>query len=170
MNVRSWLASDWLTVRVQIALGAIFVAASLPKIVDPPGFAQMIYNYRLMPGWSLNVLALVMPWVEMLAGLALIFGIWRRSAATVIGAMLVAFIIAIGINLARGHAVNCGCFDISGPVKSAEELFSEMRWVVIRDIGMLLMVGQILFASRRMAISGLRSPVADVPQPTPPEH
>lgn len=170
MNVRSWLTSDWLTVRVQIALGAIFVAASLPKIVDPPAFAQMIYNYRLMPGWSLNALALVMPWLEMLAGLALIFGIWRRSAASIIGAMLVAFIIAIGINLARGHAVNCGCFDISGAAKSPEDLFSEMRWVIIRDVGMLLMVGQILFASRRAATSGVRPSEAELAHAAPSER
>ena len=47
-----FFSSPWLTIRVQIALGAIFVAAALPKIVDPPSFAHMIYNYKIMP-WSL---------------------------------------------------------------------------------------------------------------------
>ena len=75
------LTHPWLTVRVQIALGAIFVAAALPKIADPPSFAHMIYNYRILPGGLINISALVMPWVELLAGLALILGVWVASRA-----------------------------------------------------------------------------------------
>lgn len=148
-DLRKFLTSDWLTVRVQIALGALFVAASLPKLLDPPSFAHMIYNYRLVPGFAVNALALVMPWLEILCGIALILGIWRRPAAAIIGAMLVVFIIAISINLGRDNAVNCGCFDITSANKSRDELIAEMWWVVIRDIGMLLMVAQILRASRQ---------------------
>jgi uncharacterized membrane protein YphA (DoxX/SURF4 family) len=138
----------WLTVRVQIALGAIFVVAALPKIADPPSFAHMIYNYRLVPGLAVNALALVMPWVELLAGLALILGVWPREAAMLAGLLLLVFIVAIGINLARGHAVDCGCFDVRSAGKSPEELLAEMRWVLVRDAGILLMVGQILLATR----------------------
>src|SRR5207247_11062123 len=53
-----WLAHPWLTIRVQIALGIIFIAAALPKIVDPPSFARMIYNYNIMP-WSLTTLTVL---------------------------------------------------------------------------------------------------------------
>lgn len=152
-DLRKILSDDWLTVRVQIALGAIFVAASLPKLLDPPSFAHMIYNYRLVPGFAINAIALVMPWLEILCGIALILGIWRRPAAAIIGAMLVVFIIAISINLGRDNAVNCGCFDITSANKSHDELVAEMWWVVTRDIGMLLMVAQILWASGRRPAS-----------------
>ena len=148
-RVTEFLTSPWLTVRVQIALGVLFVAAALPKIVDPPSFAQMIYNYRLVPGGAINALALVMPWFEILAGLALILGFWRRSAAIAIGGMLVMFIIAIGINLARAHPVNCGCFEVNAAPKTPDQLLGEMRDVIVRDVGMLLMVGQVLWATRR---------------------
>ena len=63
-----WLTHPWLTIRVQIALGAIFVAAALPKIQDPPSFAHMIYNYRILPAGLINITALTMPWVEMVTG------------------------------------------------------------------------------------------------------
>lgn len=149
INLRTILTSDWLTVRVQIALGAFFVAASLPKLLDPPSFAHMIYLYRLVPGFAINAIALVMPWLELLCGIALILGIWRRPAAALIGAMLAVFIVAISINLGRDNAVNCGCFDIIAADKSHDELIGEMWWVVIRDVGMLLMVAQILWASRQ---------------------
>ena len=148
----TFLSSPWLTVRVQIALGAIFVAASIPKLIDPPSFAHMIYNYRLVPGFALNAIALAMPWLEMLCGLALILGVWRRSAATIIGAMLIAFIIAISINLSRDNAVNCGCFDMTSANKTHEELISEMEFVIVRDVGMLLMVAQILWGASRRSL------------------
>jgi hypothetical protein len=102
-----------------------------------------------VPGFAINALALVMPWLELLCGIALILGIWRRPAAAIIGAMLVVFIVAISINLGRDNAVNCGCFDITAADKSHDQLIGEMWWVVTRDVGMLLMVAQILWASRQ---------------------
>ena len=142
------LRSPWLTVRVQIALGAIFVAAALPKIADPPAFAHMIYNYRMLPGAAVNAVALLLPWIELLAGIALILGVWRREAAAVAGLLLLVFIAAIAFNLARGHAVDCGCFDVKAAGKTRPELLTEMRWVLLRDVGMLLLVAQVLSATR----------------------
>ncbi len=151
-----WLTHPWLTVRVQIGLGAIFLVAALPKIADPPSFAHMVYNYRALPGFAVNALALVMPWVEFLAGLALILGVWRREAAALTGLLLLVFIAAIGFNLARGHAVDCGCFDLHSAGKSREELLTDMRWVLVRDAAVLLMVAQVLSATRKPATPPLR--------------
>ncbi|HYK04297.1 MAG TPA: MauE/DoxX family redox-associated membrane protein [Thermoanaerobaculia bacterium] len=145
---RDRLTHPWLTIRVQIALGAIFVAAALPKITDPPSFAHMIYNYRILPGGLINISALVMPWVELLAGLALIIGVWKRPARWIIAAMLVTFIIAISINLARNNAIDCGCFDVSAAGLTHEEQIRDMWMVVIRDIGMLVMVAQLAWAEK----------------------
>jgi uncharacterized membrane protein YphA (DoxX/SURF4 family) len=145
------LSSPWLTVRVQIALGIFFAVAALPKLVDPPSFAHMIYNYRLVPGTFVNVFALVMPWFELLAGLALILGIWSRTSAALVGALLVVFIVAISLNLARDNAIDCGCFDVTAANKSVDERLTDMRLVVLRDVGMLIMVAQILWAKGRTA-------------------
>ena len=152
----NWLTSPWLTIRVQIALGAIFLFAALPKIADPPSFAHMIYNYRLVPGALVNAMALVMPWVEILAGLALILGVWRKEAAIVCGLLILVFLAAIGVNLARGHAVDCGCFDVHAAGKTRDEQLSDMRWVLVRDIGILLLVAQVFAASRKPAPAALR--------------
>jgi len=146
-----WLASPWLAIRVQIALGVLFVAAALPKIVDPPSFAHMIYNYKIMPWSWINPMALVLPWIELLCGLALILGIWTGTARTMIAALLLVFIAAISINLGRGNAIDCGCFDVNAAGKTAEERLADMRLVILRDIGMLLMVGQLWYASARNA-------------------
>ena len=146
---RSWWLSPWLSIRTQLGLGAIFVVAAIPKILDPPSFAHMTYNYRLLPGAAVNLLALLLPWVELLAGGALLLGVWKRPAAAVAGILLVLFIGALSINLARGNPVNCGCFDVKAKDKPRAELLSEMRWTILRDVGMLLMVSQVLAVNRR---------------------
>lgn len=145
----SFLTSEWLTIRVQLALGVIFVAAALPKIVDPPSFAHMIYNYRLVPGPFVNLMGLTMPWIELLCGLALILGIWRTTARSLIALLLVTFIVAISINLLRGNSIDCGCFDVSAAGKTTEERLADMKFVIVRDLGMLLMVAQLWWAERR---------------------
>ncbi len=148
MTIGERLAHPWLTVRVQIALGAIFVAAAIPKIVDPPSFAHMIYNYRVLPAGLINISALTMPWLEIVAGLALILGVWSAAARNVIAAMLVLFIVLIAFNLARDNAIDCGCFDTSAAGKSHEERLRDMWIVILRDLGMLLMVAQLWWAER----------------------
>ena len=90
-----------------------------------------------------------MPWIELLAGLALLAGLWTRGARTLIAAMLVAFIIAISINLLRNNAIDCGCFDVSAAGKSHTERLADMRFVILRDLGMLLMCAQLWWAERQ---------------------
>lgn len=168
-TLRHVLTHPWLTIRVQLALGAIFVAASLHKIADPPSFAHMVYNYRLLPGGLINAMALVMPWVELLCGLALIAGVWTRAARNLIALMLLVFIVAIGINLARGNAIDCGCFDASKANLSHEERLADMRFVILRDVGMLLMVAQLWWADRagRAGRTAAESAVAAEPVSAP---
>jgi uncharacterized membrane protein YphA (DoxX/SURF4 family) len=149
VTARDALASPWLTVRVQVALGVFFVAAALPKLVDPPSFAHMIYNYRLVPGVLVNAMALSMPWFELLLGCALVLGIWTRTSAALVGALLVVFVLAISVNLLRGNAIDCGCFDVSAANRTVAERLADMRLVVLRDAGMLLMAFQVLWATGR---------------------
>ena len=147
--MKGLLAHPWLTIRVQIALGAIFIIAALPKIADPPSFAHMIYNYRLVPSPLINISALVMPWVELLAGLALILGVWKAAARTVVAIMLAVFIVAISINLSRDNAIDCGCFNVADRGKTHEQRIFDMKVDVFRDLGMLLLAGQLWYAGKR---------------------
>lgn len=149
MTAGEALTHPWLTVRTQIALGVFFIVAALPKVADPPSFAHMIYNYRLVPGPLVNITALALPWAELLMGVALICGIWRRTAALLVGALLVVFIVAISVNLLRGNAIDCGCFDVADAGKSVEERFRDMWMTIYRDIGMLVLVVQGLLGARR---------------------
>jgi uncharacterized membrane protein YphA (DoxX/SURF4 family) len=153
VSARGALTHPWLTIRVQIVLGLLFVAAALPKVVDPPSFAHMIYNYRIVPASLVNIMALVMPWVELLAGTALILGLWRRSANALIAILLVIFIVAIAINLAKGNVIDCGCFDVHAAGRSTAQRIADMKLDILRDIGMLLLSLQLWSGIRRQEIA-----------------
>ena len=135
-----------LTLALRIVLGLVFIAAAVPKIADPPGFAKAIWAYALFPAWSLNPLALILPWLELACGLALCLGVWVRAAVLWLGMLLLSFSLAITINLAQHHPVDCGCFGAATPKTEAQRLI-DMRWALLRDLGLLLLVQQLLLAS-----------------------
>lgn len=137
-------ARPWALALLRIALGVLFVTAALPKIYNPPSFAHMIYNYKLVPGLLLNAMALVLPWVELFCGIALVLGIWKQTAAGIVLAMLLVFVAALGINVLRDNAVNCGCFDLKSLTRSHVDLINDMKLDILRDAGMIAMAISVL--------------------------
>lgn len=110
-----------LTAVLAIALGALFVYASLDKIAHPDAFARIVYHYRLLgPSASVgplpaNLVAVTLPWVEVLAGIALISGVWRREASVLVALLLVIFLGGVSWALLHGIDIeNCGCFAVTG--------------------------------------------------------
>lgn len=108
--MKKTLSNKYLLFLVRIILGFIFIYAGAEKISDPSAFSTSISNYRLLPLFMVNFFAITMPWMEITAGLMLIFGIAVKENAFILNAMLLVFIIAIGISLARGLSIDCGCF------------------------------------------------------------
>jgi uncharacterized membrane protein YphA (DoxX/SURF4 family) len=94
----------------QIILGLLFLAASLAKIVDVTSLASQVHNFHLIPLWSEHLVAMTLPWIELMAGLALVLGIRARAGAWVAGALLLAFTFGIVLAMARGLNFECGCF------------------------------------------------------------
>jgi len=144
--MRRLLLHPKLTLAVRTVLGLTFIAAALTKIVDPPDFAKVIWAYSLFPPWSLHPLALILPWLELFCGLALCVGLWIRAAALWIAALLLSFSLALAINLARHHPVDCGCFGAT-PHRTEAERITDMHWSLLRDAGLLLLALQVLLAS-----------------------
>ena len=55
-------------------------------------------------------MAMTLPWIEIVAALALILHIRARPAAVLSTALLVVFTIAVGVAYLRGLDIDCGCF------------------------------------------------------------
>lgn len=149
-RIPALLQHPWLIQRAQILLGILFIVAAWPKLMDPPGFAQALWAYKLFPAWSLKPLAMALPWLELICGLLLVLGVWIRAAATWIALLLLGFILALSINLARRNPVDCGCFSLPGRTTSTEERLTDMRLSILRDLGMLVLAILILAERRRI--------------------
>jgi uncharacterized membrane protein YphA (DoxX/SURF4 family) len=111
---------------LRLIVGGVFIASAVAKIWDVQishahgiqfshvpdltTFSQDVANYHVPPRALANLVAITLPWIELLAGVLLVFGIWQRASAVVITAMTVVFLIAIGQAVVRGFNINCGCF------------------------------------------------------------
>ena len=94
----------------QVATGIVMLAAGIVKIGDLNAFSSSVHNFRIAPIWSENLVAMTLPWVEVVAGLALV-GKWRvRAAASVALGLMVVFTVAVAAAWARGLDFECGCF------------------------------------------------------------
>ena len=108
---------------VGLIIGGIFIYAGVIKAMDPVGFANDIDNYKILP-WPLTVrLAFYLPWLEILCGLAVIFGLLYRGSLLILTALISIFIAASVIAKARGLDITCGCF---GPASKNWSFFGHL--------------------------------------------
>jgi uncharacterized membrane protein YphA (DoxX/SURF4 family) len=101
----------WLMLALRIAVGGVFIWASVDKIIRVDRFADVVWDYQLLPAGLVNAFAACLPWIELVVGVLLIGGVWLPSGSLLAAGMTVMFMVAIGINLARGpEHFHCGCF------------------------------------------------------------
>jgi uncharacterized membrane protein YphA (DoxX/SURF4 family) len=99
----------------------------------------------LLPDSFINILAIILPWIEISAGLLLLFGVSVKENSIIISGMLVVFIIAIAISLARGLNIDCGCFGTTnGNELGSLKLFENIGLLVI---GIILIIFNSTFLS-----------------------
>jgi putative oxidoreductase len=102
--------NQYLLLAVRLVLGFLFVFASIEKISQPEEFAKAIMNYHLVFIPAVNIQAIVLPWIELFAGLFLLSGILVRASSLLLTLLLCIFALAILISIARGLDISCGCF------------------------------------------------------------
>lgn len=106
-------ASAILSLAASLLLGGVFLRAALPKLNRPRSFALSVVAYQVLPLRASQLYARLVPPLELLAALLLLAGTTTRLAAVILALLLASFILAVGLNLARGRAVDCGCYGTS---------------------------------------------------------
>jgi putative oxidoreductase len=138
--------NPWLELAARWFLGLTFLYASYHKIIAPAHFAKIVYGYYLFPHVTINLIAIILPFIELSAAVALILGAYPRSAALIVIGMLTGFVIVLSINLIRGQEFDCGCFSFGDPGHS-----SPAGQLLIRDIIYLIAgIEVLLFDGRRL--------------------
>ena len=131
------MLSPYLTTIFRIMVGVVFLYASIDKITNTAYFASAISNYQILPDSIVNLVAIILPWLELICGFLLLIGMWYRSAALVISFLMIVFIIAITSVIIRGLDIDCGCY-------GSDTLIDWSR--VIEDIFLLTFSLQIIFS------------------------
>lgn len=134
-------AKLWTLRGLRFMVGGIFIYASMDKIAHPDQFAQAIYNYQMLPGQMINLAALILPWLEMVAGVCLVFAVFELPSLIIINGLIVMFTAAVGSSLIRGLDIHCGCFTTD------PNATSDMTQVLARDV-ILLAAGILALALR----------------------
>ena len=98
-------------------LASVFILAGLAKLPHRREFARLIRRYEVLPPKLVSPVAALLPPIELSGGVCLALGLLMQPVAGLLGIVLCAFALVVGVNLLRGNEVDCGCFNISGPAK-----------------------------------------------------
>ena len=123
-----------------LVLSCVFVTAGFHKCQAPAEFATTLRNYKILPEALIRQCVYLLPVAEIMTGVALLIPAVARLAAVAAGALLIAYMLAIGVNLLRGRRnIDCGC---GGPQQ--KQTISE--WMIARN-GLLLFLAALAGAS-----------------------
>lgn len=146
--MRQIIDNDYLTMLFRLVVGITFIWASVYKIIEPGDFAKSIWFYHMVPGVAINILAIILPWLELICGVCLIFGVFYRGSVVWINVMMIVFIIALTSAVMRGLDIDCGCF------KAAKSSGGSTLKSLLLDIGLIILTIQLwLSRSKKWILS-----------------
>ncbi|MFH0812059.1 MAG: MauE/DoxX family redox-associated membrane protein [Pseudomonadota bacterium] len=127
----------------RLVLGIVFIYASVDKILHPEAFARSVQNYRILPVESINLFAIILPWVEVVCGVLLLLGLFTGGTILLMTLLILVFLIALSSVVIRGIDISCGCFSSNG---NAPITFL----YVLRDLILFALAFQALLYDRRV--------------------
>jgi uncharacterized membrane protein YphA (DoxX/SURF4 family) len=133
----------------RLAVAGLFLVACIAKIRNPELFALAVHRYRILPGEFVNAVAIIMPWIELTAGLAVLAAPARLRAAgaLIITGMLAVFTVAISLNLLRGIEASCGCFSTRADAAVSD------GWNLVRNGALIWLSLAVFFDAWRTSIA-----------------
>lgn len=106
----SILSNKYLVTFCRLAFAIIFLFAGIEKIANPEDFAVSISNYKILPLFSVNIFAILLPWIEIVGAILLIFNLFVEENSLLLNSLLVVFTVMVSIAVLRGLDIDCGCF------------------------------------------------------------
>ena len=119
----------WTGIVVRVFIGGILGWAGGVKIQNPEAFIKIVKAYDLLPEKLVVLWGIFLPWIELVTGLFLFFGLWHKSAVLSSFGLFFLFAAAVGINILRGADIACGCFGFND---------TNLYVVLLQDLAFLL--------------------------------
>ena len=123
----------WLGLLARLVLGGVLLVAGYLKAFSPDKSRMAVRAYEVLPIPVANFLGILLPWLEIGAGLLLILGIGIRYSSIFGTALMLIFVIAISQAWVRGLSIDCGCFGGGGTVAPGETKYLSE---ILRDLGL----------------------------------
>lgn len=101
-----------MAVFLRIFIGLVLLISGFEKLISPyQNFLYVIQAYEMFPSGMEKAAAFIAPWIELIAGLFLILGLWLEWSLKGALVLFACFIVIVGQALIRSLPLEtCGCF------------------------------------------------------------
>jgi uncharacterized membrane protein YphA (DoxX/SURF4 family) len=148
---RRWLLWSWPYRVVRFAIAIIFLWSGLTKVFDPSGFAGIIQAFGLIPETMVMPVAVVLPLLELLAGVGLLLDV--SGSLSLVSGLLLLFVSTLVYGIGLGLDVDCGCF---GPEDPEAAAFRGLRTALYRDLFIMAGIAYLYWWRYRMSSKPVR--------------
>jgi uncharacterized membrane protein YphA (DoxX/SURF4 family) len=132
----------------RLGLAAVWLISGTLKAIDPDQTYVAVKAYDVLPKSSLEVVAALLPWVEIAFGVLLLAGAGIRIVAVLSLLLLAVFMAGVAQAWARGLAIDCGCFGGGGAVDPGDTAYLQE---LLRDTGFAVLAGWLVVRPRTYA-------------------
>jgi uncharacterized membrane protein YphA (DoxX/SURF4 family) len=146
--INSTLYGNRLTTVIRILLGAMLVFSGSLKIVDPEAFGRVIVRYDILPEILIAYAAILVPALEIVVGLFLLIGCKVRASAFIAMLLMIAFLVFISANVARGRRIDCGCFNVG--ILGFDFAETVSPWLAVRNMIFIAGFALVFYAKRHL--------------------
>jgi uncharacterized membrane protein YphA (DoxX/SURF4 family) len=129
---------------VRLVLGILFLWAAFYKLNAPAEFAQSLENYKVFDERISRFIAVFIPFLEVILGIFLIFGIWLKETFILTVLLYIIFDIMIFQAYLRDLDISCGCFSSSSSSPIGVAKFGENFLLTFLAVFGLLTVRKII--------------------------
>ena len=123
------------------AVAAVYLYAGVIKLLHPEALLVDIRSYDLLPYRLAYLGAFFLPALEVVAGLGILLGRFRRESALILLVLTAVFIAALASAWMRGLDISCGCFGKS-------EVEADYPFLIGRDLLILAACAGVLFLDK----------------------
>lgn len=127
---------DLVGLAARLVLAGVFLVSGLLKAADPAQTRTAVRAYQLLSDGIAEVVAAVLPYLEIATGVLLLVGLATRLAGVLSALLMIAFLIGVGSAAARGLTIDCGCFGGGGEVAAGQTSYTAE---ILRDAGLLVL-------------------------------
>jgi uncharacterized membrane protein YphA (DoxX/SURF4 family) len=131
----------------RLGLAAVWLVSGWLKAADPDQTYVAVRAYDVLPTAGVDVVAALLPWLELALGVLLLAGIGTRAVAILSAALLLVFVAGVAQAWVRGLSIDCGCFGGGGAVEPGQTTYVQE---LLRDAGFLLMAGWLIARPRTL--------------------